>query len=180
MPLILLAILLAAPAAVSPNLAVNGDFSEWQDQAPAGWTILEGHEAHARPVPEAVPEPVPEAVPKLVPGGAGRMLAFTTGYYFITASQQVHFPEVPAGKVVRLRARVQCFEANSCSVALSHPDHGDMHSPPHPGDGQWHELEVSFRVPAWNPRAPVVMTLGHGGIPEQPAYFDDVRLTVED
>jgi hypothetical protein len=166
MPLILLAILLVAPATVSPNLAVNGDFSEWQDQAPAGWTILEGHEANVRPEPE--------------PDGAGSMLAFTTGYYFITATQQVRFPEVPAGKVVRLRARVRCFEPNSCSVALSHPDHGDMHSPPHPGDGQWHELEVSFRVPAWNPRAPVVMSLGHGGIPEQPAYFDDVRLTVED
>lgn len=158
-----------SPSARKPSGLVlqNPGFEDWQNGLPVSWTTRQGMES-------AVSRSQQEAVE------GWSSACFQPGHYYNALSQgQFLAGRLIAGKVLRMTAKVKCSDANMANIAIAVEDFATFLSDWHPGDGQWHELVVSCRVPAFWVGGMVDCRVCVGNLPKHPIFCDDVVLTVE-
>ncbi len=156
----------SAPPSAKPGCLQNGGFEIWEDGLPKGWNGAAANQPYVRRMRGQAPE------------GESCLLLYGQ-YYFMNLSQTLDGYGPLAGKQVTVSVRIQSFEKDSASVSVHQEDLGDLYSEPHPGDGLWHELRVSFRVPEFSVHDSFIVSIGNGNLPRQPCYFDDVQVHVE-
>jgi hypothetical protein len=146
----------------------NAGFEHWTDAGlPVHWDVRPGHEAMAGRDDAHSTE-----------GAASLRLAGEFTYMYLT--QDVGSLGELAGRLVEVAADVKCHEPEAASIYVIQPDFGELYSPKHPGDGEWHTLRISFRVPAFSVHDALTVRLGVGNVPQKPCYFDNVRVRVLD
>lgn len=144
----------------------NGGLEIWGPAGkPVHWHIREGHNDMAGPSETERTE-----------GRTSLKLEGEFTYMFL--SQDIGGMGPLAGRLVEFAADVKCFEQDAASIYVIQPDFGELYSPKHPGDGEWHTLRITFRVPAFSVYDAFTVCLGLGNIPQKPSYFDNVRVRV--
>jgi len=145
----------------------NFDFDEWAENAPLQWRV---------------DPPGSERYLSRTPGeaGAGSSAVQVAGDYgWITLLQEVHgLGPLPEKRIV-VSARVRCWEPMTAIIILILEDFTALYSEFHPGDGEWHTLEVGCRAPAYHASDSFEIMLHHNHAPKQPCIFDNVQVFLE-
>lgn len=145
----------------------NGGFEDWSETEPIGWELRDPY--HRRFVSSCTSEPQEGKV----------CLEFTPGYNYTFVRQSVVFADPLAGKILRVKARAKSSDRNSVTIRLEIGKGKKFRSAPHPGDGQWREMEQAYRFPENWDLTSCTVELGAGNDPVHPVYFDDVRITID-
>jgi hypothetical protein len=149
------------------NLLRNASFERWQDGRPAEWQFDASHAPFLH-----------RALGQATEGRSS--LALRGVYYHLTLSQELTDLGPLAGKLVVMTADCRAYEPNSASLIVSQDDLGDIYSGAHSGNGEWEQLRLSFRVPAFSVAESLVVKIGNGNLPDRPCYYDNVQLTIVD
>ena len=100
-------------------------------------------------------------------------------YNYLEQAHQMD-PDLIAGKKIQMTALACARDPNQVGLALMVENFGSaFHSDRHPGDGKWHLLKVSCRVPAFWTGGVVRLRVTVGSMPQYPVYFDKVQLAIE-
>ena len=175
-----LCLLVAAGCAQTPEPAVpvasdyiehegvpveNAGFEQWIPARPAGWGIHDLFEGCVSLEPGSPDDEV--------------TLVSSPAEFYNSFTQVLAIPEAASGKVLALYVDAQAIEKESVSCSLRIEGTGYFHSDYHPGDGAWHTLRVSCRVPPYAVGEGLTVILGHAGQPRREAKFRRVRLVIE-
>lgn len=109
------------------NLLKNADFEKWKDSAPIDWK-MEG-----------------EGSVKRSEGNGAELTTVNAGTPFLF--QSIEVKRRYKGTQVTLAAWVKTNITGNTVVEFSDRAGHDSKSEPHPGDGQWHLLQTTVRVP---------------------------------
>ncbi len=149
----------------NPNEAalVNPGFEEWNGKSPVGWKT-------------ELPDSIEPSRTTVKSGTAS--LSTIPPYYYNQVSQDVFYGKPLAGKTITFYA--DTYAAGSEPNLIIQIGGESIYGEKHPGDKQWRRLQVVYEAPKDSDQTAFTITLGHGGSPSSPAYFDNARVEISD
>lgn len=142
---------------------MNGNFESWKDGLPASWTLENDI------VFKAMDDPM-----------EGKTCIQTgPGYYYNQISQPVTVSGDISGKIVRFTAWARASEKDTVRLILEFPNGEQISGASHPGDGQWHLIEISHTLRKDRSPKRFKAILNHYGRPDRSARFDDARMVIK-
>jgi hypothetical protein len=143
----------------------NAGFEQWIPARPAGWGIHNPFEGCVSREPGSSDDEI--------------TLVSSPAAFYNSFTQVLAIPEAASGKVLVLYVDALAAERESVSCSMRIEGTGFFHSDFHPGDGAWHTLRVSCRVPPYAVGEGLTVILGHADQPQHQAKFRRVRLLIE-
>lgn len=99
-------------------------------------------------------------------------------YYNYLEQDYLFDGTVVPGNELWLSAMAKSWDAGKAGLHLIVEGFDEFYSNTHPGDGEWREIKVGCRVPAFWIGGKVTIRVTVGTDPQRPVLFDDVKLTV--
>ncbi len=145
----------------------NGGFEQWLAGKPLFWNWLERYDAFVAKSEEA---------------SEGRFaVTLNPGYDYLFVFSRVELFGPVAGKTLVLSVWAKSSDPKTAYIAIgSEGEEKAVFSGQHPGDGQWHRMEVTYKLAKDDVSRSFRLELKYGHTPKRPCYYDNVRVEVRE